>query len=138
VINGALSNSRRRGPLEVASVPGAGESRELATIKELKDLVCSVARGVVPDRSQAIAYARCHAVLLESPAKDLLPGFIYQCRTILKFKDFITLYDPDPALREAFVRKTFEQCRSMVERAVAHGLSPSNEKHATNPGEWML
>jgi hypothetical protein len=67
-----------------------------------------------------------------------LAGFSYQCRTILKFKDFITLYDPDTAVREAFVRKTFEQCRSMVERAVAHRPGPSNARHAANPGEWML
>jgi hypothetical protein len=117
---------------------GSAENRELAAIDELEELLCSVARGVLPNRSHAIDYSRCHVTLLESSVKDLLPGFIYQCRTILKFKDFITLYDPDTALREAFVRKTFEQCRSMVERAVARGPSRPPEKDATDPGEWML
>ena len=104
----------------------------------LEELLCSVAGGLLPNRSEANIYSGCRSDLLQSPAKDLLPGFIYQCLTIFKFKDFITLFDPDVGLREAFIRRTFARCRSVIEERPAAEPSPDPIQAKLDPQQWML
>lgn len=102
-----------------------------SVIDELEDVLCAATTGAPPSRSDAITYSRCRSALLESAAKDLLPGFLYQCSTVFRFREFVTLYDPDPALREAFVRKTFARCREMIAAPMAHYAGQPDPEH------WM-
>jgi hypothetical protein len=106
-------------------------------MEEMEELLLSIARRLSTNRADAISYSRCRSALLEAPVKDLLPGFIYQCLTVYKFKDFISLYDPDTALREAFVARMFERCRAMAEQVGIHDNRPG-ATDPTNPQQWML
>lgn len=88
-------------------------------LDEIEALLRSVARGAAVNRAEASAYSRVRSGLLDSPLKDMLPGFLFQCLTILKFREFITLYDPDIAFRDRFVARAFDRCRSAVHRDAA-------------------
>lgn len=123
---------------------GGAVDRHMETIERLETLLIQIAGGVLPNRAEAIVYSRCRSDLLQSPIHDVLPGFLYQCLTIFKFKDFITLYDPDPTLREAFIRRTFGRCRAMtgrepaVEQPEATAPESPTAAAALDPRRWML
>ncbi|RHW19334.1 hypothetical protein D1610_04325 [Sphingomonas gilva] len=105
---------------------------EQDVMEEFEELLCSIATGVPPDRSAAMRFSRCRTALLESPSKDLLPGFVYQCLSVFRFKDFITLYDPDITLRDAFIRRAFSRCRAMSGAPPAHG-----QRATAKSQNWM-
>jgi hypothetical protein len=78
-------------------------------LDELTELLCAAAPGVVPRRDAAGRYMICREALLR--AKVALPGFLIQCGSIYKFAEFISLYDPRPAARVAFVQSAIDACR---------------------------
>lgn len=90
---------------------GTGTPGEQA-MDELEALMCAVATGALPNRAEATAYSRCRDLLMAAP-DAVLPGFVHQCLTVFKFRDFITLYDPDPDMRERFTQRAFERCRAI-------------------------
>lgn len=108
------------------------EINEQDVMEEFEELLCSIATGVPPDRSAAMRFSRCRSALLESSVKDLLPGFVYQCLSVFRFKDFITLYDPDIALRDAFIRRAFGRCR-----AISAFPEPKDLRTGTKTQSWM-
>lgn len=88
-------------------------------------LLMSIARGLTINRSDAMVYAQCQSRLLDSAYRDRLPGFCVQCTSILKFREFISLYDGRPAAREAFVRSEMARCRTYYEqRDIARPAAP--------------
>lgn len=93
---------------------------------ELEALMCSIAAGALPLRADATAYSRCRSDLLASPDM-VLPGFLHQCMTVFKFRDFISLYDPDAEARESFVRRAFDRCREVLagDATAAGATSPA-------------
>ena len=113
---------------------------ERQAIDVLDELLCAIAGGGTPNRSQANTYSSCRSDLLQSRAKALLPGFLYQCLTIFKFREFINLYDPDVALRQAFVRRAMERCRAMLaSNASATAVEPARARPGdlSDPQQWM-
>jgi hypothetical protein len=44
--------------------------------------------------------------------RTALPGFLLQCLTIFRFKDFIQLYSPSVDERIAFVEEAFRACEA--------------------------
>lgn len=118
-------------------MPSGAANDSPSPIDEMEELLLSVAGGSPADRSEAIVYSRCRSALLQSPAKHLLPGFVYQCLTIFKFKEFITLYDPDPALRQAFVRRAIGRCRSMMEGDAPGEPAAPPAPDKSDPRHWM-
>lgn len=113
---------------------------EQHAIDMLEELLCGIAGGGTPNRSQANTYSSCRSDLLQSRAKALLPGFLYQCLTIFKFREFINLYDPDVALRQAFVRRAMERCRAMLaSNTGAATVEPARARPAdpSDPKQWM-
>lgn len=84
---------------------------ELTTIQalaELQDLMRLAASGdYSPQRLAATTYTGCRDLLLKSELGQLLPGFLRQCLTIYRFKDFIQLYSPSERERVAFVDEAF-------------------------------
>jgi hypothetical protein len=113
---------------------------ERNAIDVLEELLCGIAGGGTPNRSQANTYSNCRSDLLQSRAKALLPGFLYQCLTVFKFREFINLYDPDPSLRQAFVRRAMERCRAMLgANTSAAAVEPARARPAdpSDPQQWM-
>lgn len=83
---------------------------ELTTIQaldELQDLMRLVASGDSPQRLAATTYTACRELLLKSELGPLMPGFLRQCLTIFRFKDFIQLYAPGVEERFAFIDEAF-------------------------------
>lgn len=87
---------------------------ELTTIQalaELQDLMRLAASGdYSPQRLAATTYTACRDQLLKSEIGPLLPGFLRQCLTIYRFKDFIQLYSPGDKERIAFIDDSFRAC----------------------------
>ena len=84
---------------------------ELTTIQalaELQDLMRLAASGdYSPQRLAATTYTACRDLLLKSELGPLTPGFLRQCLTIYRFKDFIQLYSPSERERTAFIEEAF-------------------------------
>ena len=99
-------------------------------------LLVSIARGLSANRSDAMVYAQCQSRLLESAYRDRLPGFCFQCTSILKFREFISLYDGRPAAREAFVRSEMARCRSYYEQREPARPAPPPRPRSSR--EWTL
>jgi len=77
-----------------------------ASLVRLHELLVAIAQGFVPDRSEAVLYSECRSDLLTSPYRALLPGYLVQCISVFRFRDFIGLYDPSPAMRQRFVEQS--------------------------------
>lgn len=82
-------------------------------LDQLRDILVHVAEGGVLGRQHAVAYLGLRSELLESDLGKLLPGFMYQCVTVMRFKEFISLYDPDAMLRVAFIDTMINRCRHL-------------------------
>jgi hypothetical protein len=70
---------------------------------ELKALLLTAAGPGSPQRVAATRYTICRDVLLGSEFSSHLPGFLRQCLTIFRFKDFIHLYAPTQEERAQFL-----------------------------------
>lgn len=77
----------------------------------LRILLNAVAGGETPTRENAVVYANCRSALLGSEQGKMLPGFLYQCTTVDRFRDFIQLYDPDVDLRRQFIDRMIDRAR---------------------------
>jgi hypothetical protein len=97
-------------------------SKELTTgeaLTELKALMRLMAAEGSPQRLAATTYTNCREALLQSELRPALPGFLLQCLTIFRFKDFIQLYAPNLDDRIAFVDEAFRACEARA------GLRPT-------------
>lgn len=72
-------------------------------------LLTSIADGEPLNRERAFAYSTMRAELLKSARSDLLPGFVHQCVSLYKFREFIMLYDGRAAERRRFLLEAFER-----------------------------
>ena len=99
--------------------PKPSLSQSLSSMREI--LVRAVDGGSLA-REHAVAYIEVRARLLKSEIGDMLPGFLYQCRTVVRFSDFISLYDPDTELRIAFIDSMIDRCRRLPAVASADML----------------
>ena len=84
------------------------------TFDDLLNLLRSVAAGAPPSRELAVSYLAYRSQLLSSENRDMLPGFLYQCGTIDRFRDFIMLYDPDSELRQEFLTRMIDKARKAI------------------------
>jgi hypothetical protein len=84
-------------------------------LREIRSLLREVSSASSPPRLSAVRYTVCRAALLDSALRHSLPGFLIQCVSIYKFHDFITLYDPRPEARLAFLDTAFGVSKSMLE-----------------------
>jgi len=81
-------------------------------LTELKQLMRLAAGEGSPQRLAATTYTICREALLQSELRPALPGFLLQCLTIFRFKDFIQLYSPSLDDRIAFVDEAFRACEA--------------------------
>ena len=79
---------------------------------DLQAILYSVAAAPAHYRNFAVHYMRCRNALLDDGDRAVLPGFLLQCGTSEKFREFITLYDGSPAARHAFLDQALGRCRA--------------------------
>ena len=68
-------------------------------LHELYDILLLGALEEPPQRLTATRYTTCREVLLGSTLRPVLPGFLQQCLTFYRFRDFIHLYHPSLGAR---------------------------------------
>ncbi len=102
---------------------------------QLYELLRAIAAGQGTDRSEAVRYSACRAILLASSRRDVLPGFVLQCLSVARFRDFITLYDPNPEVRERFIRGAFKLTRERLDVLSAFD-APAQARSVS--GGWSL
>ncbi len=73
----------------------------------LQELLRSAAVEPVQPRQMATLYTRLRDTLVTSDYRPHLPGFVLQCLTLDRYRDFIRLYHPRPAERIAFLDRSF-------------------------------
>ena len=74
-----------------------------------------------PPRPLAVRYQICRMALMAGELKDHLPGYVRQCMSSLRFREFIHLYDHDPAVRIAFIDGSLRACWALLERRPSAG-----------------
>lgn len=70
-------------------------------------------------RLAATRYTICRDALLRGDGRSELPGFLQQCLTIYRFRDFIHLYTPRLTERTGFVDEAIRACQTRM------GLRPA-------------
>ena len=99
---------------------------------ELYEILLLGALDEPQQRLTATRYTLCREVLLRSPLRPPLPGFMQQCLTFDRFRDFIHLYHPslnarvemiDDALR-ASLGKARDGRTKECRRTVPTGTAP--------------
>ena len=89
------------------------------TTREALDEMEEILRVTANDRSArrvaAVRYTRCRTALIESELRPAVPGFLVQCISLDKFHDFITLLDPHPDARIAFIEAGLVACRAALD-----------------------
>lgn len=82
--------------------------------KDLESMLLSIASSPSHYRNFAVHYLRCREKLLREATRSALPGFLIQCGTSDKFRDFITLYDPSAQARRDFINHALSGCRASL------------------------
>lgn len=74
---------------------------------QYQELLRAAATEAVQSRMAATQYTRLRDALMSSDYRPLLPGFVLQCLTLDRFRDFIRLYHPLEAERIGFLDSSF-------------------------------
>ncbi len=82
-------------------------------LARVRSVLVYAAEGGALGREHAVIYLDLRSRLLDSGIGKLLPGFLYQCVTLFRFKEFISLYDPDTMLRIAFIDRMIARCNAI-------------------------
>ena len=82
--------------------------------KDLEAILTSIASSPSHYRNFAVHYLRCRETLLGVQTRSAVPGFLIQCGTSDKFRDFICLYDPSAEARRDFIHKALAGCRALL------------------------
>ena len=96
--------------------PPAGVEPELTlerAFADLEQMLYSIASSPSHHRSFAVHYMRCRNLVLTGQDRSALPGFLIECGTSEKFRDFITLYDASIGERHAFLEYALSRCRAL-------------------------
>ena len=84
-------------------------------LEGLQEVLLAVASGQPLQRPWAFRYSELRTKLLESELRTKVPGFLFQCGSIDRFREFITLYHPRPESRAAFLHAALARCWGEVE-----------------------
>ena len=93
--------------------------RDPAPIDALDELYEILLLGALDEPQQrltATRYTLCREALLRSPLRPVMPGFLLQCLTFDRFRDFIRLYHP-----------SLEARVEMIDEAMRAGLNKARE-----------
>ena len=97
--------------------PAAIEPRLTAreALDEMEEIMRVTASEHSARRVAAVRYTRCRSALIESELRAAVPGFLVQCVSLDKFHDFISLLDPSPKTRIAFIEAGLADCRAALD-----------------------
>jgi hypothetical protein len=96
-------------------------------LTELQELMRLAASGEPLLRQAATTYTTNRDVLLQSELRPMLPGFLLQCLTVYRFKDFIQLYSPSVEDRIAFVDAAIGACETRANMRPAFDVFAEND-----------
>jgi hypothetical protein len=100
-------------PSQAPTIVAEPELTAERAFKDLETILYSVASSPSHYRNFAVHYMRCRGVLLRGEGRSAVPGFLVQCGTSEKFRDFITLYDASVGERHAFIGYGLTRCRAL-------------------------
>lgn len=81
--------------------------------EQLKDVLVQMATGQAPDEDK---YKRLRQVLITHPrTRNVLPHFVFECRTLLEFWDFIKPKSGTYAERRTYLRTEFAPLLDLLE-----------------------
>ena len=79
-------------------------------LEEFHELLRVCSHEDTPPRYLAARYQACRMTLMTGELRTYLPGYVRQCVSALRFREFICLYDHDPAERTKFIDRSLEGC----------------------------
>lgn len=82
--------------------------------EDIETILYSVASSPAHYRNFAVHYMRCRDALLRGESRASLPGFLVQCGTSEKFREFILLYDASVEARHAFLDQALSRWRALL------------------------
>ena len=94
---------------------------EQAALAEFEDLLRTSSQGHNPPRHLEVRYQVCRTMLMTGEFRSCLPGFVQQCISLPKFREFICLYDFEPQVRLAFIDEAMAKCRSAMVKGSSAG-----------------
>ncbi|CAA9519596.1 MAG: hypothetical protein AVDCRST_MAG91-2115 [uncultured Sphingomonadaceae bacterium] len=100
--------------LRIAAAPVQPELTTEQAFKDLEAILTSIASSPSHYRNFAVHYLRCREALMSGQARPALPGFLVQCGTSDKFRDFITLFDASVQARRAFLDQALGGLRASL------------------------
>ncbi len=102
--------------------PTAVQMTELLT--QLQEVLRAVAERGSVDRPACATYGQYRAALMASGLRSTLPGFLLQCGSLERFREFITLYHPEPRARIQFVDAALAGVAQHLANQAAPSVSP--------------
>ena len=93
---------------------------ELAALEELHALLRESAKDHSPSRMFTVRYQVCRATLMSGEMRFYLPGYLKPCVSLFKFREFICLFDHDPAARIKFIDQSLDHCWMQLNERPAH------------------
>ena len=81
--------------------------------EDLEPILRSLAASPSDYRNFAASYTQCRDALIRPQTRSALPGFMIQCQTSEKFRDFNPLYDASVHARHAFIDQALGKCRAL-------------------------
>ena len=91
-------------------------------LHELHEILLFAALDDTLQRLAATRYTLCRDILLRSDLRSALPGFVQQCMTVYRFRDFIHLYHADVESRMGFIDEALRGCASRARAKAAPAM----------------
>ena len=108
--------------LRIAAAPVQPELTTERAFKDLEAILTSIASAPSHYRNFAVHYLRCRETLMSGETRSALPGFLVQCGTSDKFRDFISLFDASVQARRAFLDQALSGLRASFGWARAYDI----------------
>lgn len=94
----------------------SNELSDREALAEFHELLRDCCADKPPPRLLAVRYQICRMALMAGVLKADLPGYVRQCMSSLRFREFIHLYDRDPVVRSKFVDNSLAGCWAKLEQ----------------------
>ena len=102
-------------------------------LEELHELLRICCEDSCPPRHVAHRYQICRTTLLSGELELTLPGFLTQCPSSIRFRDFVHLYHRHPRRRIKFIDQLLSDCRAKLNMRPVHErpTKPVNQSDLT-------
>lgn len=107
--------------------------QDLAPVDALHELYEILLVGALEEPTQrltATRYTLCREALLRGPLRPVLPGFLQQCLTFDRFRDFIYLYHPSLNARVEMIDEALRASLGKARDGRTRGVSGRSDRTA--------